>query len=230
MASRLAALKEEVKRLACERDGIEARVSESSARLAATGVGMDKALVDGEVKKKKKSDQHECSSMLDPLTPVSHSLFQGFPLPGLDLHAIREDRHRIIGEKERGEKSEEKKGDSALALALNLDHLFPKSPVQRPQGPDQAHRRRHPGPARGRPGDGRRWCRRRADPDGDVGSAAAAPPTPGRTPTQGRATWCRDDHRHRRACRLCGGRRGLARLARRVRGTEAGRPRVERGR
>ena len=70
MAARVAALKEEIKRLSCERDGIEARVAESSARLEATGVGMAAPLIDAE----------------------------GFPLPGLDLHAVREDRHRIIGE------------------------------------------------------------------------------------------------------------------------------------
>lgn len=61
--ARVAALKEEVKRLACERDGIEARVAESSERLAATGVGMDKPLVDGEVREKRKK-KSECKIAL----------------------------------------------------------------------------------------------------------------------------------------------------------------------
>ena len=73
--ARLAALKEEIKRLACERDGIEARVSESSARLAATGVGMDKPLVDGEVRergdaKEKKARERKCPS----ITSRAHAL------------------------------------------------------------------------------------------------------------------------------------------------------------
>jgi uncharacterized small protein (DUF1192 family) len=50
-AQRVAALKDEVRRLACERDGIEARVTESTARLAAAGVGMDQPLVDREVRR-----------------------------------------------------------------------------------------------------------------------------------------------------------------------------------
>jgi hypothetical protein len=87
MASRLAALKEEVKRLACERDGIEARVSESSARLAATGVGMDKALVDGEVKKKKKRPTRMLINARPPHACLSLSL-SGLPAawPGLARH------------------------------------------------------------------------------------------------------------------------------------------------
>ena len=114
-------LRDELARLSRERDEIELEVEAASSRLRAAGVGMDKPLVDAEVKKEggvdcigslettRSIDGRRTTTTNDGVerklnlnTPPStkktktNKKLQGFPLPNLDLAAIRGDRHLVI--------------------------------------------------------------------------------------------------------------------------------------
>lgn len=99
-------LRDELAQLTRERDGIELEVEAASSRLRAAGVGIDKPLVDAEVRREERIARRERSinrrraweknitsktkqQKIDP----TH---QGFPIPNLDLAAIRGDRHLVI--------------------------------------------------------------------------------------------------------------------------------------
>lgn len=87
-----------IKALADQRAGLEAEMEAVLSRLNAPGMpGVSGRLVDAEVRAKHSRSRRLCALGAQGLDTALLSCPQGFPRGDIDLHAVRNDRHRLAG-------------------------------------------------------------------------------------------------------------------------------------